>query len=44
MVQKRNTRELIEMKRKKLAAMGVDVDNMSYEMREKWYRDVSLFD
>jgi hypothetical protein len=30
------------MKRKKLQAMGVDVDNLTYEQREKYYSDMIL--
>lgn len=29
---------MIEMKRKKLLGMGIDIDNMTYEQREKHYR------
>lgn len=44
LVQKRNTRELVDMKRKKLLAMGLDIDGMSYEVREKYYREVDLLE
>lgn len=32
------------MKRKKLQSMGVDVDNLTYEQREKYYSDMVLED
>lgn len=44
MVQKRSAKELIELKRKKLLSMGLNLDTMSYELREKYYRDVSVLD
>jgi hypothetical protein len=43
-VHKSTAKELIDLKRKKLIAMGVDIDNISYEMREKYYREVSILD
>lgn len=30
---KKNTRELIDLKRKKLLARGIDIDCLSFEMR-----------
>ncbi len=30
------------MKRKKLQAMGIDVDNLTYEQREKYYNEMVL--
>ena len=36
-MQKKNTKEIVQLKRKKLQAMGVDVDNLTYEQREKYY-------
>lgn len=44
MVQKRSVKDLIELKRKKLLSMGLNLDTMSYELREKYYRDVSVLD
>lgn len=41
-VHKSTTRELIRLKRKKLLEMGVEIDHVSYEMREKYFREVSI--
>lgn len=41
-VHKSTTRELIRLKRKKLIEMGVEIDHVSYEMREKYFREVSV--
>ena len=30
------------MKRKKLISMGIDIDNLNYEAKEKYYREVEL--
>ena len=32
-MQKRNTKEIVQMKRKKLLAMGIDIDHLTYEQR-----------
>jgi hypothetical protein len=29
-MQKKNTKDIVQMKRKKLQSMGVDVDNLTY--------------
>lgn len=41
-MQKRNTKEIVQMKRKKLLAMGIDIDHLTYEQREKYYKDIVL--
>jgi hypothetical protein len=41
-MQKKNTKDIVQMKRKKLQSMGVDVDNLTYEQREKYYNDLVL--
>lgn len=41
-VQKRNTKEVINMKRKKLISMGIDIDNVNYDAKEKFYKEVVL--
>jgi hypothetical protein len=43
-VHKSTAKELIDLKRKRLIAMGIDIDNLSYEIREKYYREVSILD
>ena len=43
-VHKLTTRELIRLKRKKLLEMGVEIDHVSYEMREKYFREVSIIE
>lgn len=43
-VHKHTTRELIKLKRKKLLEMGVEIDHVSYEMREKYFREVSVIE
>jgi len=43
-VHKSTTREIIRLKRKKLLEMGVEIDHVSYEMREKYFREVSIVD
>ena len=30
------------MKRKKLLAMGIDIDHLTYEQRERYYKDIVL--
>lgn len=30
------------MKRKKLISMGIDIDNLNYEAKEKFYKEISL--
>ena len=32
-MQKRNTKEIVQLKRKKLLAMGIDIDHLTYEQR-----------
>lgn len=41
-MQKRNTKEIVQMKRKKLLAMGIDIDHLTYEQRERYYKDIVL--
>ena len=41
-MQKRNTKEIVQLKRKKLLAMGVDIDHLTYEQRERYYAEVEL--
>lgn len=43
-MQKKNTKEIVQLKRKKLQTMGVDVDNLTYEQREKYYNEMVLDD
>jgi hypothetical protein len=43
-MQKKKTKDIVQMKRKKLQAMGVDVDNLTYEQREKYYNEMVLED
>lgn len=43
-MQKKNTKEIVQLKRKKLQTMGVDVDNLTYEQREKYYSEMVLED
>jgi hypothetical protein len=37
-VQKRNVKDIIDMKRKKLISMGIDIDNLNYDAKEKYYK------
>ncbi len=32
-MQKKNTKEIIQLKRKKLLTMGIDIDHLTYEQR-----------
>lgn len=32
------------MKRRKLLAQGIDIDNVTYQQRQKYYRDVTFSD
>ena len=41
-MQKRNTKEIVQLKRKKLLAMGIDIDHLTYEQRERYYNEVEL--
>ena len=41
-MQKRNTKEIVQLKRRKLLAMGVDIDHLTYEQRERHYNEVDL--
>ena len=41
-MQKRNTKEIVQLKRKKLLAMGIDIDHLTYEQRERYYAEVQL--
>jgi hypothetical protein len=41
-MQKRNTKEIVQLKRKKLLAMGIDIDHLTYEQRERYYSEVEL--
>lgn len=36
-MQKRNTKEIVQLKRKKLLEMGIDIDHLTYEQRERYY-------
>lgn len=41
-MQKRNTKDIVQLKRKKLLAMGIDIDHLTYEQRERYYNEVDL--
>ena len=41
-MQKKNTKEIVQIKRKKLLAMGVDIDHLNYESRQRYYNEVQL--
>lgn len=43
-MQKKCTKEIIQLKRKKLMEMGIDIDHATYEEREKYYSEISLDD
>lgn len=43
-VQKRTTRTVIDLKRKKLMENGVDIDNLTYDLKEKYYKEVNLIE
>ena len=43
-MQKRNTKEIVQLKRKKLLSMGVDIDHLTYEQRERYYSELVLED
>jgi hypothetical protein len=42
MMQKKSTKEIVQIKRKKLMEMGIDIDHVSYEQREKYYQEINL--
>ena len=42
--QKRTAKQIIDMKRKKLIADGIDIDNLTYEVKERHYKEVNLYE
>jgi hypothetical protein len=43
-MQKKNTKDIVEMKRKKLFSMGINLDNLTYEQQEKYYTEILFSD
>lgn len=43
-MQRRNTKEIVQLKRNRLLAMGVDIDHLTYEQRERYYNEMVLED
>lgn len=43
-MQKKNTKEIVQLKRKKLLSMGIDIDHLTYEQRERYYNEMVLED
>ena len=41
-MQQKNTTQIVRLKRKKLQAQGIKIDDMSYEQRQRYYNDVVL--
>ena len=41
-MQKRNTKQIVQLKRKKLLAMGIDIDHLTYEQRQRYYNELEL--
>lgn len=41
-MQKRNTKQIVQLKRKKLLAMGIDIDHLTYQQRQRYYNEVEL--
>ena len=41
-MQQKNTTQIVKLKRKKLQAQGIKIDDMSYEQRQRYYNDVVL--
>ena len=41
-MQKKNMREITSLKRKKIISMGIDIDHLTFEARERYYQELDM--